>query len=86
MAGFDEYPDSDRLRSCLWPDVLEGALVLRVFDTQLYIDLSNTCADVLNRTGSNLDLGFQYIFNGFKIQCSQSWLLVPFSGPFEAET
>ena len=33
VAALSRCPDSDRLRSCLWPEVLEGTLVLRAFDT-----------------------------------------------------
>lgn len=47
MAAFDKCPDNDRLRSCLWPEVLEGTVVLRMFDTQLYIDLRDSCRDPL---------------------------------------
>lgn len=46
VAAFDKCPDNDRLRSCLWPEVLEGTVVLRMFDTQLYIDLRDSCAEI----------------------------------------
>lgn len=46
VAAFDECPDSDRLRRCLWPEVLEETLVLRIFDTHLYIALRDSCAEV----------------------------------------
>lgn len=46
MAAFDECPDSDRLRRCLWPEVLEETLVLRIFDIHLYIALRDSCAEV----------------------------------------
>lgn len=41
MAALNLCPDSDGLRSCLWPEVLEGTLVLRTFDTQLRVDLKD---------------------------------------------
>lgn len=44
VAALNQCPD--RLRSCLWPEVLEGALVLRTFDTQLSVDLRDSCAVV----------------------------------------
>lgn len=46
VAALQQCPDSDRLRSCLWPEVLEATLVLRTFDAQLYIDLRHSCAVV----------------------------------------
>ena len=46
VAALNQCPDSGRLRSSLWPEVLEGTLVLRTFDTQLYIDLRDSCAVV----------------------------------------
>lgn len=46
VAAFDKCPDNDRLRSCLWPEVLEGTMVLRIFDTQLYNDLRDSCAEI----------------------------------------
>lgn len=46
MAALQQCPDSDRLRSCLWPEALEATLVLRTFDTQLYIDLRDSCTVV----------------------------------------
>lgn len=39
MKALSQCLDSNRLKSCLWPEVLEGTLVLRPFGTQLYTDL-----------------------------------------------
>lgn len=46
VAALNQCPDSDGLRSCLWPEVLEGTLELRTFDTQLHIDLRDSWAVV----------------------------------------
>lgn len=46
VAALNQCLDSDVLRSCLWPEVLEGALVLRTFDAWLYVDLRGSSAVV----------------------------------------
>lgn len=46
VVALTQCTDSGRLRSCLWPEVLQETLVLRTLDIQLDIDLRDLCAVV----------------------------------------